>query len=234
MAAPDAVALGSGAMFDRIAPRYDLLNRIISFGLDTAWRARTARSIRPAEPAKLLDLATGTGDQAIALARQHPHATIVGVDPSPRMIELAERKVRARGLAEHVTFAIGSAESLAYEAASFDGVTIAFGIRNVPDRARALLEMRRVLRPGGQIAVLELAEPRHGLMGPLARWHVHHAVPAIGAWLSGASEYRYLQASIERFPAPAELAAMLTHAGFEHVAWSPLTFGVATLYTGAA
>ena len=234
MSTREAIALGSGAMFDRIAPRYDLLNRLISFGLDRGWRTRAATAIADREHLQILDVATGTGDLALALAATHGSAHIVGVDPSARMVELADRKARARGLEARVSFGAGAAESLPYDDARFDAVTIAFGIRNVTDRPRALREMRRVLRPGGQLVVLELAEPREGLLGPLARWHVHHVVPAVGAWLSGAREYRYLQASIARFPEPAQFASMLEEAGFERVAWSALTFGAATLYMGTA
>jgi demethylmenaquinone methyltransferase/2-methoxy-6-polyprenyl-1,4-benzoquinol methylase len=220
-------------MFDRIAPRYDLLNRIISFGLDRGWRTRAADAIPSGEP-RVLDLATGTADLAIAIAQRHPRASVVGVDPSTKMIELAEAKVRARALDDRVRFVVGSAEALELPDASFDAVTIAFGIRNVGDRPRALREMRRVLRAGGRLVVLELAEPRTGWLGPLARVHVHHVVPTIGGWLSGAREYRYLQASIERFPEPSEFASTIGEAGFEHVAWTALTFGAATLYTGIA
>jgi demethylmenaquinone methyltransferase/2-methoxy-6-polyprenyl-1,4-benzoquinol methylase len=137
-------------------------------------------------------------------------------------------------MAASVEYVVGDAEALPFDAASFDGATIAFGIRNVPGRARALTEMRRVLRAGGRAVVLELAEPESGVLGPLARWHVHHVVPTVGAWLSGAPEYDYLQQSIAKFPTPAVFAETMREAGFTSVEWSSLTFGAVTLYVGVA
>lgn len=224
---------GSGAMFDRIADRYDLVNRVISLGLDRGWRLRTVEALELREEARVLDLATGTGDLAITIATRHADASVVGLDPSTGMLDVARRKALAAALSARLEFVVGDAQTLPYADQTFDAATIAFGIRNVPDRGRALREMRRVLRAGGRLAVLELAEP-HGVLGPLARWHVHHVVPTIGAWLSGRQEYDYLQRSIAKFPAPTEFAALIRDAGFATVDWSSLTFGAATLYVGVA
>ena len=138
-------------MFDRIARRYDLLNRVLSFGNDQRWRRRAVRSLDldPARPARVLDLATGTADLAILIARTHPAAKVIGVDPAERMLEEGRRKVEAAGLADRVELVPGDAETLPFPEAHFDAVTIAFGIRNVPDRLRGLREMARVTRPGG-------------------------------------------------------------------------------------
>lgn len=223
--------LGSGAMFDAIAPRYDLLNRIISFGIDRGWRRRCVRALGDA-PARILDLATGTGDLAIESAKTYPDARVVGVDPSTKMLEIGVQKIAAHQLSERVQLQEGSAEELPFEDASFDAVTIAFGIRNVPDRPRALREMRRVTRPGGKVAVLELSEPPGGVMGSLARIHVHHVVPFLGGMLSGNKEYRYLQRSIAAFPRPEVFATMMEAAGLANVHAQPLTMGVAHLYVG--
>jgi demethylmenaquinone methyltransferase / 2-methoxy-6-polyprenyl-1,4-benzoquinol methylase len=229
-----AVQPGSGAMFDRIAPRYDLLNRVMSFGADRRWRRRTVRALGLGDgPARILDLATGTGDLALAIARRHPQATVVGTDPSTGMLEVGRRKAARRGLADRVELRQGDAQAIDAPDASFDGVTIAFGIRNVPDRARALAEMARVVRPGGRVCVLELGEPRRGVMAPLARLHVHHVVPRLGAWLSGAREYRYLQRSIAAFPAPEAFAAMMEAAGLEAAQVRPMSFGACHLYVAA-
>jgi len=229
-----AVQPGSGAMFDQIAPRYDLLNRLMSFGADGRWRRRTVRALALGdEPTRVLDLATGTGDLALAIARRHPQATVVGTDPSPGMLEVGRRKAARRGLADRVELHEGDAQAIDAPDASFDGVTIAFGIRNVPDRARALAEMARVVRPGGRVCVLELSEPRRGLIAPFARLHVHHIVPRLGAWLSGAREYRYLQRSIEAFPPPAEFAAMMEAAGLEIVEVRAMSFGACQLFVAA-
>lgn len=227
--------LGSGAMFDRIAPRYDLLNRVLSLGIDQSWRTKAARALALPQgaPSRVLDLATGTADLAIRIATLHPAAAVVGTDPSPGMLALGETKVRARGLASRVSLGLGDAQAIDAPDASFHGATIAFGIRNVPDRRRALREMRRVVRSGGRVVVLELGEPNVGILGPVARFHVRELVPRIGALLSGAREYRYLQTSIAAFPPAAEFAAWMGEAGLCDVSATPLSFGACTLYVGS-
>jgi demethylmenaquinone methyltransferase/2-methoxy-6-polyprenyl-1,4-benzoquinol methylase len=219
---------GSGAMFDAIAPRYDLLNRLMSFGVDRRWRRRTVKALALGERARVLDLATGTGDLAIAIAKRHRDSIVIGVDPSPGMLAIGRKKAARFG--PRVELHEGDAQALEFDGASFDGACIAFGIRNVPDRARALAEMARVVRPGGRVCVLELGEPRRGLLGPLARFHVHHVVPRMGALISGKREYRYLQRSIAAFPAPEAFAAMMSDAGMRVREVRPLTFGVCNLY----
>lgn len=225
--------LGSGEMFDRIARRYDLLNRVLSMGIDHGWRRRTTRALALEGHAKpeVLDLATGTGDLAIAIARRYPAAQVRGTDPSRNMLAIGVDKARAAGLSERVSLSWGDAQQIELPDASVDAVTIAFGIRNVPDRARALREMARVTREGGVVAVLELGEPRRGLLGPFARFHIRHVVPQLGALLSGAKEYRYLQRSIAAFPEPEAFAAMMEEAGLR-TRVEPLTFGVCNLYVG--
>lgn len=233
--APSQERLGSGAMFDGIAGRYDLLNRVISFGIDRGWRRRAAAALELGErPATVLDVASGTGDLALAIREAWPSASVVGVDPSTKMLELAVRKVEQAGLAGALRFEVGEAERLPFADASFDGVTIAFGIRNVADRPRGLSEMRRVTRPGGRVVVLELSEPKPGLMGSLARVHVHHVVPFVGGLLSGRKEYGYLQASIRAFPPAETFTEMMRQAGLVDVRAEPLTMGVAHLFVGVA
>lgn len=223
---------GSGAMFDGIAQRYDLVNRVISLGIDRRWRRETARALAlQGGAARVLDLATGTGDLAIEIAEQAPEARVLGIDPAARMLDIARAKVQKKGLGERIDFKQGDAQALSLPSRSFDAVSIAFGIRNVPDRAKALGEMARVTRFGGRIAILELSEPT-GLLGPLARFHVHTVVPALGALLSGAPEYRYLQHSIAAFPRAELFVSMLEAAGIEPVAVRPLTFGVCHLFVG--
>jgi demethylmenaquinone methyltransferase / 2-methoxy-6-polyprenyl-1,4-benzoquinol methylase len=222
-------------MFDRIAHRYDLLNRVLSLGIDQRWRRCAVRSLALGTipgSARVLDLATGTGDLAILVARSHPAVQVEGLDPSQRMLDVAAAKVRDTGLAHRVALVTGDAQSLPYPDDTFDGVTIAFGIRNVPDRGRGLQEMRRVTKPGGRVAVLELSEPGGGVLGRLARFHVHTLVPRIGALLSGEREYRYLQQSIAEFPPAGEFVAMMGDAGLERVQVTPLTLGVCHLYVG--
>jgi demethylmenaquinone methyltransferase/2-methoxy-6-polyprenyl-1,4-benzoquinol methylase len=225
-------AFGSGQMFDGIAARYDFVNRVISLGIDQSWRRRTVKALGLQPGARVLDLATGTGDLALLIAAAEPTARLVGLDPSEKMLDVARTKVEKLGLLARVELIVGNAEELPFADCSFDGVTIAFGIRNVPDRERALREMARVTKPGGRVAVLELSEPRRGLLGPLARFHVHTVVPYVGALLSGAPEYRYLQRSIAAFPPPEEFATMMRRAGLSVQAPDPLTFGVCHLYVG--
>jgi len=223
---------GSGAMFDGIAHRYDLVNRVISLGIDQSWRKKTVRALELKPGARVLDLATGTADLAIMIARLHPHVTLLGVDPSEKMLEVGQKKLEATQLTERIELRVGDAQALALEPRSFDGVSIAFGIRNVPDRLQGLREMARVTKAGGRVAILELSEPRGGILGPLARFHVHSVVPTVGALLSGAKEYRYLQRSIAAFPPAREFEALMVEAGLRIVSSTALTFGVCHLYVG--
>lgn len=223
---------GSGAMFDAIAERYDLLNRVISLGVDQRWRRRTVRSLELRGPSRVLDLATGTADLALLTAAMCPDANLVGLDPSEKMLAVGRAKVAEKGLAHRVELVVGDAQALPFEDASFDAITMAFGIRNVPDRGRALAEMARVLRPGGRVGILELGEPREGPLAALARFHVHTVVPRLGAWLSRAPEYRYLERSIAAFPAPEVFAARMEESGLSVVAVERLSFGVCHLYVG--
>lgn len=226
---------GSGAMFDRIAHRYDLLNRVLSLGIDQRWRRRTVQALALGDapsPSLVLDLATGTGDLALLVADRQSGSRVVGLDPAERMLARAHGKAVDAGLERRVQLVAGDAEVLPFPDASFDGITMAFGIRNVPDRARALREMHRVMRPGGRVAILELSEPDGGVIGPLARFHVHTVVPWVGALLSGEREYRYLQRSIAAFPHARAFAGMMEAAGLEMVRVDRLTFGVCHLYVG--
>lgn len=219
---------GSGEMFDRIAGRYDLLNRLMSLGLDQAWRRKLCRLVRAPQNARLLDLATGTADVALLLARIWPDAHVVGSDPSPGMLAVGRTKVTRDALDARVSLEEGDAQSLPFADGSFNGVTMAFGIRNVPDRLAALREMHRVTRAGGRVCILELAEPDN----VFARLHVHHIVPRLGAFISGAREYRYLQTSIEAFPPPVAFCELMNAAGFQETEVHRLAFGAAHIFVG--
>jgi demethylmenaquinone methyltransferase/2-methoxy-6-polyprenyl-1,4-benzoquinol methylase len=223
---------GSGQMFDAIASRYDLLNRIMSLGIDRGWRKKAVGKLDVPVGGRVLDVATGTADIALMIARRLPAVTVVGVDPSQEMLAQGAKKIAAEGLSAQVSLRAGDAQALPFDDASFDAATIAFGIRNVPDRARGLREMARVLKPGAQLVVLELNEPQAGVLAPLVRWHVHHAVPAIGALLSGRDEYRYLQKSIAAFPPPDAFVALMSQNGFAGCSAQPLTFGAACIFVG--
>jgi demethylmenaquinone methyltransferase / 2-methoxy-6-polyprenyl-1,4-benzoquinol methylase len=230
--ASSATNLGSGAMFDAIAARYDTLNRILSLGMDQGWRRKAVAALNLPAKAHVLDLATGTGDLAIAIAETHPDATVIGVDPSRNMLAEGTKKIDAIKLSKRIEMLEGDAQALPFDDGTFDGITIAFGIRNVPDRSKGLREMARVTKAGGRVAILELSEPRAGMMGVLARTYVHEIVPRVGGLLSGAKEYRYLQRSIAAFPPANEFAQMMEDAGLTVLETTALTFGVAHLYVG--
>jgi len=217
-------------MFDNIAGRYDRLNRILSLGVDQGWRKKTVAALRLSSGSRALDVATGTADLGLEMLRQVPGCTVVGVDPSQAMLAVGREKIIAKGLRGALRLETGDAQQLPFEEDSFDGSAIAFGIRNVPDRLKGLQEMARVTRPGGRVAVLELSEPRGGLLGPLARFHVKTLVPFIGSLLSGSKEYRYLQKSIAAFPPADEFGRLMESAGLQVVSILPLTFGVCHLY----
>jgi demethylmenaquinone methyltransferase/2-methoxy-6-polyprenyl-1,4-benzoquinol methylase len=217
-------------MFDAIAPRYDLLNRVLSLGLDQGWRRRTVAALALGPRATALDLATGTGDLAIRIARAHPDAVVIATDPSRGMLDVAVEK--ARPLGDRIRFAVGDAQAIDLSDGSVDAVSIAFGIRNVEDRPRALREMARVTRAGGRVAVLELCEPERGALAALARFHIHEVVPRVGGAVSGSAEYAYLQRSIAAFPPPRLFAAAMREAGIEVLSVSPLAFGAACLFVG--
>ncbi len=222
---------GSGAMFDGIATKYDSLNRILSLGADLRWRRRMIDRLVLTPRARMLDVATGTGDVALLALARHPEVLVEGIDPSEAMLAIARKKADEAAVSSRLMLRAGTAEKLPFADASFDAATIAFGIRNVPDRPAGLREMRRVVRPGGRIAILELTEPP-GLLGVAARFHVHRVVPRIGALLSGAREYRYLASSIAAFPPPDRFVTMMEEAGIESLSRESFAFGAATLFVG--
>ncbi len=225
---------GGASMFDAIAPRYDRLNRLMSLGLDQGWRRRLVRAIAPAVAAggEILDLATGTADIALAAARAYPESRVLGIDPSAGMLAVGRQKIIAADLAARVELAVGDAQRLELPTARFAATTIAFGIRNVPDRERALREMARVTRPGGIVAILELTEPTSGWLAAFARAHVHHIVPRLGAWLGDGdgTAYTYLRHSIAVFPPPKLFANQLAKAGLQVTKMVPLGLGSAHLF----
>ena len=225
---------GSGGMFDRIAGSYDGMNRLISFGQDRRWRRHLVAAVGElGAGGEALDLATGTADVAIAVARKNPDCKVIGLDPSVEMLAVGRQKVTRSALDAQIELVEGDAQALTFADARFAACTIAFGIRNVPDRRAALREMVRVLRPGGLVAVLELSEPRApGPLGSLARLHVRHIVPRMGVLAAGAEEYRYLQRSIAAFPQPEAFVEEMQTAGLCDVAATPLSMGAVQLFVG--
>jgi demethylmenaquinone methyltransferase / 2-methoxy-6-polyprenyl-1,4-benzoquinol methylase len=220
-------------MFGRIARRYDLANRLLSGGRDVAWRRRLVAAVRAGAPREVLDLATGSGDVAFALSRALPAARIVGADFCLPMLEEAERKQRTAGGYDNVAFQPGDALALPFPAASFEAVTIAFGLRNLADRARGLAEMRRVLRPGGRLFVLEFSQP-YAWFRPCYLFYLRRILPAFAGRVTGdRAAYVYLNESIESFPDRAALAAEISAAGFSAVKARALTFGIVALHEAA-
>ncbi len=227
---------GSGAMFDRIAARYDLLNRIISLGMDRRWRRALvdALDISDMREPRVLDVATGTADIAIAVARSHAAVHVSGLDPSEGMLDVGRRKVADAGLDHLVSLHLGDAQDMPFDDDAFSASCIAFGIRNVPDRMRCLAELQRVTAPGGRVVVLELGEPSVGPLAPLAKLHVHHVVPTIGALIAGDTAYRYLEQSIAAFPPADAFARMIRAAGMDFEHHVPYCFGAANLFVARA
>lgn len=221
------------AMFDRIASSYDPLNHLFSLGIDHLWRRRTVRELRKFAPKRVLDLATGTCDLAIAIAKGVEDVKVTGADISTEMVEVGRKKVAKRGLNEQIELAIADAERLPYAEGDFDAVTVGFGVRNFVHKELGLREMTRVLRTGGVVAVLEFSRPKNKIIAPLYRFYLHRVMPVVGGWLSGdRAAYDYLPASVEHFPAPERFVEMMSEAGLTECRALPLTFGIAYLYIG--
>jgi demethylmenaquinone methyltransferase/2-methoxy-6-polyprenyl-1,4-benzoquinol methylase len=217
-------AEGVRAMFDRIAPVYDAMNRIMTAGLDQRWRRETARAVvRPGDT--VLDACCGTGDLAVAAARAGGRVT--GLDFSARMLERARRKEPS------IEWVEGDLLALPFADGSFDAATVGFGVRNVEDLSRALSELRRVLRGGGRVAILEITQPR-GALAPFYRLWFDRIVPLLGRVLPGGSAYTYLPASVRRFPGPDALADLVGASGFRAVRYRTFAAGIVALHTGEA
>jgi demethylmenaquinone methyltransferase / 2-methoxy-6-polyprenyl-1,4-benzoquinol methylase len=207
---------GSGAMFDQIASRYDMINRVLALRMDVGWRQRMVQVVKqrvPQEHARLLDVATGTADVAMRLAKEIPSCTVLGLDPSNGMLDVGRTKIKEAGMHHQINLEWADARDFkALMANTFDGATMAFGIRNVPERDVALCEIHRVLRNGAVFCILEFSEPddSFGVLGRMARVFIRHVVPVLGGLLSGAPrEYLHLQNSIKDFPNPKEFGELM-------------------------
>ncbi len=211
-------------MFGRIARRYDLANHLLSGGADFLWRRRAVKIVEAWRPRRVLDLATGSGDLALALQRRLPEAAIIAADFSPEMLAVAKRK----GVRETV---LADALHLPFPDESFDCVTVAFGLRNMADWSVALREMRRVLRSSGHLLVLDFSLPA-GSLRPAYRFYLHRCLPLLASLVTGQKEaYDYLGGSIEKFPSGDEMIRLIEENGFAWAAAQPLTGGIATIYT---
>jgi len=224
-------------MFTSIAPRYDLLNHVLSCNVDRLWWRRTARGFRhilSRSDVRILDLCCGTGDMTFALRREagNSHARIVGADFSHAMLQRATEKSLSLQTESAPRWIEADALDLPFPSAQFDLVTSAFGFRNLADYDVGLREIVRILRPGGECGILDFGEPK-GLIGSLYHLYFKQVLPRLGTLISGVrGPYRYLPASVARFPSPEEMIARMKEAGFAEAAWTPYTFGIAGLYRG--
>ncbi len=219
-------------MFDNIAPTYDRLNHIMSLNIDRIWRRRVMRIVRRVKPQQIMDVATGTGDLAIAMARKVKEAHILGVDLSEEMLSEARKKIKRLELEKRITLEKGDAENLTMVASeSVDAATVAFGVRNFENIERGLSEIYRTLRPGGKLVVLEFSMPKNRLVRWVYRQYAHRLLPRIGGMISKDKQaYTYLPDSVEEFPAPERFAEMLKGVGFKSVKLSSQSFGIAYIY----
>ena len=222
------------AMFAEIAGRYDFLNHVLSAGTDFYWRRRTVRAAFDVADGPVLDICTGTGDLALALKRRFPAAEIIGTDFTHEMLVIARRKAGRRVPGGGITFVESDAQALPFPDDSFGLVTVAFGLRNVTDTARGLDEMVRVCRPGGEVLVLEFSRPEVPILGGLYGWYFRNLLPRVGQLVARnrQSAYDYLPESVGEFPSGRALADLMERSGLFEVRFTPLTFGVATLYRG--
>jgi len=234
---PEQKATRVRAMFGQIARHYDLMNRLMTFGRDRAWRRYTVQQLgRSSEgdgrkPEIVLDVATGTGDLAVEVLRQHPEAQVVGLDFTPEMLALAREKAGAG--APRLTWVVADAMRLPFASASVDGVTTGFALRNVTDIPAAFAEMARVARPGGRVASLEIAKPRTPIFRRLFGFYFYRIVPLIGSLISGQrAAYTYLPHSLSGFLTPEEIAAVMRQTGWGQVRHRRLMLGTVTVHAG--
>ena len=222
-------------VFKTIPKRYDFLNHFLSLWQDILWRRFTIKQARLAGKKRLLDVATGTGDLAIYAVRENPELQVIGLDFSPEMLALCNRKIRAQGLSDKVQLLQGDALALPFPDNSFAALTIGFGIRNIPDKLQALKEMQRVVMPGGRVLVLEMGLPASRIFCFFYSLYLKHLIPLIARLFSPNPEaYYYLADSIRHFPKPQDFQELLLQAGLKNIQTHALTFGITYLFMGVA
>ncbi|MGL4851478.1 MAG: bifunctional demethylmenaquinone methyltransferase/2-methoxy-6-polyprenyl-1,4-benzoquinol methylase UbiE [Phocaeicola sp.] len=221
-------------MFDNIAPAYDQLNHTLSWGIDKRWRRKAIEWLKPYQPQKLLDIATGTGDFAIQAYRMLKPQQVIGTDISEGMMKIAKEKVKTAALDQHISFAKEDGTCLSFGAEQFDAITIAFGIRNFEELDKGLQEMYRVLNSNGKLVILELSEPDYFPMKQLYGIYSKVVIPTLGKFFSkDKSAYTYLPQSIKAFPQGKVMAEIIKKAGFQKVTFKRFTLGICTLYTAS-
>ncbi|MBI4848769.1 MAG: bifunctional demethylmenaquinone methyltransferase/2-methoxy-6-polyprenyl-1,4-benzoquinol methylase UbiE [Nitrospirae bacterium] len=220
-------------MFSKIAPRYDLLNRLLSLGIDSHWRKFAVGQLPKVNNARFLDVATGTCDVALEIVKRYPDAKVTGVDFSEGMLELGRVKVKRAGLEDRIEVRFADVTALPFEDNTFDGVTIAFGIRNVQDFKKGIAEMGRVVKPGGRVVILEFTSIQNRFFRRPYRFYITKVLPFIGEMISGKKgAYKYLPSSMLEFPGPDEFKKAIEETGLQDVRYYKLTLGVAAVHVG--
>ena len=220
-------------MFDDIAVRYDFLNRFLSGGIDLFWRKRALSHLKGTKPSNILDVATGTGDMAILATRFYKEATVTGIDISEGMLEIARKKINKAGLDHKVKVLSGDSEAINFQADTFDAVTVAFGVRNFEDLEKGLSEIRRVLKPGGKLVVLEFSKPCKPVVKALYGIYMKVVTPRVGKFISkNRDAYSYLDESIKQFPEGKNFTHILDNVGFKQTFSKTLTLGICSIYCG--
>ncbi len=218
-------------MFNSIARRYDLLNRLLSAGIDKRWRKRAISLLAKAQPQKVLDIATGTADVALALAKQLDSTRVTGIDIAEAMLEIGRQKVREAGLENRIELLVADAEDLPFPGNTFDALTVSFGVRNFENLQAGLEEMHRVLKPHAEAVILEFSKPRLFPLKQLFHFYFKNILPLIGRWTSrDPRAYHYLYESVQAFPDGADFLKELEKAGFRQTKQIPLTFGICSIY----
>lgn len=220
-------------MFNNISGHYDFLNHFLSMGIDRAWRRKAIGLLRESQPKMILDVATGTGDFAIEALRLNPDR-VVGVDIAEGMLDVGRHKLRERKLDDRIELKFGDSENLPFEDNIFDAVIVAFGVRNFENLVAGLREMHRVVKPGGQVVILEFSKPSKFPMKQLYNVYFTAILPLLGRWISrDSSAYRYLPESVKAFPDGQQFLDVLTTSGYKNPQCTPLTFGISSLYWGS-
>ncbi|MFT7158521.1 MAG: demethylmenaquinone methyltransferase/2-methoxy-6-polyprenyl-1,4-benzoquinol methylase [Parvicella sp.] len=219
-------------MFDNISARYDFLNHFLSLGIDKLWRKKAIKLLKKTEPKDILDIATGTGDFAIESLKLDP-TSVTGVDISNGMLEKGKEKMLKKGHDKIITLQYGDSENLPFDDASFDAITVGFGVRNFENLEKGLSEMKRVLRPGGVLSVLEFSKPKKFPIKQSFKFYSKYIIPTIGKTISkDKAAYTYLPESVEAFPEGQEFLDIMTKVGYEEVTSKQVSGGIATIYMG--
>ena len=221
-------------MFDNIAPKYDLLNRVLSLGIDIWWRRRALGYLRTKQPKEILDVATGTADLAIMIPKMLQPLRIVGIDIANQMLDIGREKIIRQGLAQVVELETGDSERLRFADASFDAVTVAFGVRNFEHLEKGLQEMRRVLKPNGKLVILEFSRPKQQSFKGLYNFYMKVVAPKAGSLFAGNKDaYSYLNKSVQAFPEREQFTDLMQSAGYKNIYFKTLSLGICCIYCGS-